>query len=80
LIAPVYPTEARAQGVEADVVLAIVVTAAGTVSQARVEKRAGFGFDEAVLAAVRAARFTAAQREGRAVPVRMRLAYSFRLQ
>src|SRR5258708_10147543 len=59
-IAPVYPAEARAQGVEADVVLAIVVTAAGTVSQASVEKRAGFGFDEAVLAAVHAARFTAA--------------------
>ncbi len=80
LIAPAYPPEARALTVEADVVLAIVVTAAGTVAEARVERRAGFGFDEAVLAAVRAAHFVAATQDGRPVAVRMRLAYSFRLQ
>jgi len=80
VIAPIYPPVARAQGVEGDVVLAIVVTTAGTVADVMVERRAGFGFDEAVLAAVRAARFMAARRDGRAVAVRMRLAYSFRLE
>jgi protein TonB len=78
-ITPSYPPGARADGVEADVVVAVVVTTEGKVSDARVERRAGFGFDEAAVAAVRAARFVPARREGRTVAVRMRLAYSFRL-
>jgi protein TonB len=79
-IAPPYPPGARAEGVEADVVVAVVVTAEGRVSDARVERRAGFGFDEAAVAAVRAARFLPARRDGRPVAVRMRLAYAFRLR
>jgi protein TonB len=79
-IAPAYPPNARAQGVEADVALKVVVSADGTVAQATIDKRAGFGFDEAVLAAVRTTRFVPARRDGRAVAVRMRFAYSFRLE
>src|SRR5260370_17841832 len=63
LMSPAYPAEARAQEVEADVVLTIVVTSAGEVSDARIVHAAGFGFDEAALSAARAARFTPAQRD-----------------
>jgi TonB family protein len=79
-MSPVYPPEARANEVEADVALILVVSASGTVLDARVVKPAGFGFDDAALKAVRAARFTPALRNGRGVAVRMRWAVSFRLQ
>jgi vitamin B12 transporter len=76
---PVYPAEARAEEVEADVVLAIVVTARGTVADARIAKPAGFGFDEAALAFVREARFSPARHQGMRVAVRMKWTVSFRL-
>ena len=60
--------------------LEIVVDAGGHVMDARVTKRAGFGFDDAALAAVRTYRFAPAQHEGRAVGVRMRWSVSFRLR
>ncbi|MDP9000459.1 MAG: TonB family protein [Myxococcota bacterium] len=79
-MSPVYPAAARAQEVEADVVLAIVVTATGEVADARVIRPAGFGFDEEALRAVRGARFTPAERDGQRVAVRMRWSVSFRLR
>jgi TonB family protein len=79
-IAPAYPSEARVQEIEADVVLAIVVARSGRVIDARVVRSAGAAFDEEALGAVRAARFLPAQHDGRAVAVRMRWSVSFRLR
>lgn len=79
-VSPLYPSAARAQGVEADVVLALVVSTAGDVRDARVVQPAGHGFDEAAVHAVRTARFSPALLRGRAVAVRMRWTVSFRLQ
>jgi TonB family protein len=79
-MSPAYPAEARAQEVEADVVLEIVVASTGEVVNARVLEPAGFGFDEAALRAVHAARFIPAQHDGRRVAVRMRWSWSFRLR
>jgi TonB family protein len=79
-LAPPYPPQARAQEVEADVVLSIVVTATGAVADASILRPAGFGFDEVALRAVQAARFAPAQRDGRRVAVRMRWTVSFRLR
>jgi TonB family protein len=79
-MSPAYPSEARAQEIEADVVLAIVVASTGEVVDARVLKAAGFGFDQEALRAVRAARFIPARHEGRRVAVQMRWAVSFRLR
>jgi protein TonB len=76
---PEYPTAARTAGVEADVPLEIVVSAAGTVIDARPLQHVGYGLDEAALRAVRAFRFTPARREGREVAVRMRWVVDFRL-
>jgi periplasmic protein TonB len=77
---PDYPATARAEGVEADVPLEIVVNAAGAVIEARALRHAGYGMDEAALSAVRAYTFTPAQREGRNVRVRMRWVVQFRIQ
>jgi protein TonB len=77
---PRYPAEARAQEVEADVVLEIVVASTGEVVDARVLTPAGFGFDQEALRAVRAARFVPAEHEGRRVAVRMRWSFPFRLR
>ena len=79
-ISPAYPAEARAQEVEADVVLGIVVASTGEVLDAHVLEPVGFGFDESALLAVRAARFVPAERDGRRVAVRMRWSVAFRLR
>ena len=75
-----YPVDARADDVEGDVGLEIVVDATGQVVDARVVKRAGHGFDESALAAIRRYRFAPAQREGRNVRVRMPWTVNFRLR
>jgi TonB family protein len=77
---PAYPVEARAQEVEADVLLEFVVTTTGTVADARIVKSVGMGFEQSALAAARAARFVPAERDGRPVAVRMRWTMTFRLQ
>lgn len=75
-----YPTEAWSSGVEADVPVEIVVDARGSVVSARVVTRAGHGFDDAALASIQSYRFAAAQRDGRAVRVRVRWSIQFRLR
>jgi TonB family protein len=79
-ITPAYPSSARAQEIEADVVLAIVVARSGGVIDARVVRGAGWGFDEEALRAVRAAKFVPAQHDGHPVAVRMRWSMSFRFR
>lgn len=75
-----YPNHARADELEGDVGVEIVLDREGRVVEARVTRAAGHGFDEAALAAVRAYRFSPAQREGRAVRVRMPWSVQFRLR
>jgi protein TonB len=77
---PTYPVAARAEGIEGDVQVELVVNAQGAVETARVVRGAGFGFDEAVLSAVRAWRFDPALKDGRAVRVRIRRSVQFRLR
>jgi protein TonB len=76
---PSYPPRARALGIEAKVVLEIVVDASGRVVASRVVRAAGMGFDEAALSAVGTYRFAPATLDGRAVRVRMPWAVEFRL-
>ena len=74
-----YPAEARAAEVEASVALEIVVDRSGAVTEARVVKAAGYGFDAAALVAIRQYRFAPAERSGELVSVRMRWTVDFRL-
>jgi protein TonB len=78
--APAYPAYARADDVEGDVGVEIVVDREGRVAEARVTAPAGHGFDAAALAAIRAYRFSPAQRDGHAVRVRMPWSVQFRLR
>jgi protein TonB len=75
-----YPVHARADEAEGAVGVELVVDREGRVVEARVTRAAGHGFDEAALVAVRAYRFSPAQREGRAVRVRMPWSVQFRLR
>jgi len=77
---PTYPPGARSDEIEADVSLELVVARDGRVLEARVVRRAGYGFDEEALASVRGARFSPALRDGHPVAVRMRWTVSFRLR
>lgn len=72
-----YPAEARAQEIEGDVVLSIVVDATGNVADARIVRSAGAALDRAALHAVRASRFSPAVRGDRPVAVRMQQTVSF---
>jgi TonB family protein len=79
---PAYPAEAAAQGVELAAPLAfeIVVDPDGRVSSAHELGHAGYGFDEAAVAALQSFRFSPATRDGKAVWVRMRWTVEFRLE
>jgi protein TonB len=75
----VYPAAARRAEIEVDLRLEIVVEPDGTVRVARLLSPAGYGLDEAALAAIRGYQFSPAVREGRPVRVRMRWTVQFRL-
>lgn len=79
-LAPSYPAAARADGVEGDVRLELIVADAGTVENARVVRGIGHGLDEAALQAVRQFRFAPATKDGHPVHVRMGWSMQFRLQ
>lgn len=66
--APDYSSEARREGVEGVVVLALTLDASGHVEQARVIRGLGYGLDEAALRAARETRWAAATLDG--APVR----------
>lgn len=74
-----YPERARAAGLEANVVLRILVSTEGRVQAVRLIKGAGNGFDEAAQRLVREFRFRAGSRDGKAVPVWIPWTYKFRL-
>jgi protein TonB len=77
---PAYPPSAEAAGVEANVPVELVVSAAGSVQSAVALARVGYGLDEAALTAVRHYRFAPARRAGVAVAVRMRWVVRFELR
>ena len=75
-----YPARARADGLEGDVQLDLVVSRSGDVESARVAGSPGHGLDEAAIAAARTFRFAPAVKEGRPVRVRVRWTMQFRLR
>jgi TonB family protein len=73
-----YPAEAERDGLEAQVVLALRVDAAGRVESAEVQTAAGHGFDEAAVEAARGFEFDPATRGGRPIPAKILYRYEFR--
>jgi TonB family protein len=78
--APEYPADARRSGIEADLLLELLIDTRGVVIDARSLRTAGYGLDEAAVAAARRWRFAPAQKDGHLVRVRMTWPVSFRLQ
>jgi len=74
-----YPPRARADGLEANVVLKILVGARGRVERVRVVRGAGNGFDDAAARLVRRFRFEAGTKDGKPVAVWIPWTYKFRL-
>ncbi len=74
-----YPSEARAAGEEADVVLQVTIDSQGRVTSAEVVGSASAEFDRAALAAVRGFIFSPATRGGVPVAARILYSYPFRL-
>ena len=77
---PSYSREAQEARVEADLPLLILVDTAGHVSDAKVQRRAGYGLDEAALKAVRQWTFRPRLKDGHPVAVRVRWTMQFRLE
>jgi TonB family protein len=79
-IAPEYPPELKAQGIEADVVLVVTIAVDGTVARATVVKGASHpDFDRATLAAAQKERYRPARRDGVPVAHTIKLTARFRL-
>jgi len=76
---PAYPRSERLLGLEADVVLSLVVGADGRVEAAEVVESAGERFDRASLDAARRARFRPARLGGEAVSSRVIYTVHYRL-
>lgn len=72
-----YPEEAKALGLDAKVLLALEVDAAGVVTNVEVVQPAGHGFDEAAVGAARQFRFTPAEDATGPVPVVIEFEYGF---
>ena len=67
-----YTEEARQAGLEGTVVLDLIVGEDGRVREVTVVKGLGGGLSEAAIAALKGCRFSPGERDGRAVPVRLR--------
>jgi len=76
---PDYTDEARALGIQGDVILDVEFSAAGEVRVLRVVRGLGHGLDEAAARAAARIRFTPARRAGRPVDVRTVVHIVFRL-
>jgi protein TonB len=76
---PAYPDEAKKQGIEAVVVVKLVIDEAGQVESAKVMKGHPL-FDEVVLAVVRTWTFQAATLDGKPVRMAKVIKFPFRLK
>jgi TonB family protein len=74
----IYPPDARAMGLEGTVKLSVGLNEKGAVVEVKVLERAGHGFDEAAVKAMRQFRYSPARAsDGRPVPYRFTYTYTF---
>jgi len=75
-----YPPMALRMGLEADVTLNIFVDKEGKVTEVKIAKSAGMGFDEEAVRAVKQFRFEPARKDGESVSSEFTYIYRFRLE
>src|SRR4051812_25843928 len=76
---PTYPETKRASGEAASVALTLTIDRKGEVTDVTVAESAGPEFDEAAVSAARGLRFEPAQKNGEAVPAKIRYLVDFKL-
>jgi len=74
-----YPARARADGIEGNVSLKILVTADGRIGRVRIVRGAGHGFDQVAVDLVRRFGFRPGEKNGKPVDVWIPWTYKFRL-
>lgn len=79
-VSPVYPGFARRIGKEGAVLLRLTLDEGGVLKAVEIVEKAGYGFDEAAVTAVRASRYRPAMRHGRLVACRALLPIRFELK
>ncbi|HXE81048.1 MAG TPA: energy transducer TonB [Vicinamibacterales bacterium] len=79
-VKPEYTEAARANGIQGDVLIEVIVRRDGSVGEARILRGLGHGLDERALLAVRQWRFNPARRGGVPVDVVVEVAMEFRLR
>jgi len=75
---PPYPETAARAEAEATVDVLVDIDARGEVGRVEVARWAGYGLDQSVIDTVRQMHFFPAERDGRAIPMRVLLRYNFR--
>ena len=76
---PHYTEEARRQGVVGTVILRVIFSSTGEITQIKAVQGLPFGLTERAIAAAREIKFVPARKSGRAVSVYMQLEYNFNL-
>jgi len=79
LVAPVYPTALRLSNTEGSAIVEFVIDTTGRVREPKVVEATHPGFSDAALAAISAARFEPAKKNGSVVNVRVRQPIHFNL-
>jgi protein TonB len=79
-IAPMYPDEAKRREKEGTVILDVSISATGEVIDVVIKRAAGFGFDEAAIAAMRQSDFSPAFVGDQPVAVIVRVPIQFRFR
>jgi protein TonB len=77
---PEYPMRAKRLGREGSLLLRLTIDKQGRVVEVEVVKKAGSGFDEAAVKAIRASTFAPAMKNGRPVACRTFLPIRFQLR
>lgn len=75
-----YPESAKAQKIQGDVVMEVVIDAQGKVSDVQVLKKLADELDAAATAAIRASTFRPGTKDGKPVPVKVTFTVAFRLK
>ena len=78
-VEPTYPEAKRASGEAASVTLTLTIDRQGRVTDVAVAESAGSEFDDAASTAARGLRFEPAQKDGEAVPAKIRYVFDFKL-
>ena len=79
-VIPDYPRRAKSLHKQGTVILMLTIDAEGNLVDVEIVKKAGFGFDEAAVTAVKESAFTAASQNGTSIACRALLPIKFQLR